>query len=177
MNLPHFSHQIPSSSPISKPKKMNHTPMQTPIFRIDEIKIESSRIRRLNPGKKLWVRPGRKEGFPSWIPVKFRRHVRPISIRRGPTLRRSVHVSSAFPNCTCCTWGQVHTESGFGSVPNVWQTVPRHATPSPASKTDISRRVPARGKTHPSFQNPPRFVCSWKLYGTLRILENVPIYE
>lgn len=42
MNLPHLSHQIPSSSPISKPKKMNHTPMQTPIFRIDEIKIESS---------------------------------------------------------------------------------------------------------------------------------------
>lgn len=61
----------------------------------------------------------------------------------GSTVRRSVHVSSAFPNCTCCTWGQVHT--GLDSAACQTFDKRRPSTPPvpgfPPSKTDISYRV------------------------------------
>lgn len=63
-------------------------------------------------------------------------HRQPVHrLQSARPMRRSAHLSS-FPNCTCCTWGQVHTVRQRAK--RLTNGAPTRSLPT--SKTDIPHR-------------------------------------
>lgn len=96
--------------------------------------------------------------------AEFHRHCPTYIDCRRSMVRRSVHVSSAFPNCTCCTWGQVHTSQDSAVCQTFDKRHPSTPPPFPASETDISYRF-HKHRAYPSFSSIPYF-HSWSKIST-----------